>query len=196
MAGPGNPMGQGMQPWLQFAMKKNDPNFLIVLQHTANPPMLIDCILRTFEAEPMVSISFRAHPENCRIVIMSETLKEAFNDLDWSSPYCTWFISNEHPYLRITTESPNGTFEVELPHDSEAYDRFEVTTPSTFRYKLKHFQPCAKALSLAEKSQIRINSAGVISLQHLLHNDLGTTYVDYLIVPLDDEAAETTQMDV
>ena len=42
----------------------------------------------------------------------AEFLKEAFNELDWSSQYVDLLLSPEAPYFRLSTWGPSGSCQV------------------------------------------------------------------------------------
>eukprot|EP01087_Luapelamoeba_hula_P021465 TRINITY_DN7512_c0_g1_i2.p1 TRINITY_DN7512_c0_g1~~TRINITY_DN7512_c0_g1_i2.p1 ORF type:complete len:130 (-),score=24.90 TRINITY_DN7512_c0_g1_i2:201-590(-) len=121
----------------------------------------------------------------------SECLKEALNELDWSSDVLTVLLSPDPPYFRLTTSGPSGSCQVDYPKDSEAFEGFDCTQTQAFNYKMKLLQPTAKALSMSTKTSARMNERGILNFQHLYQGDDGeTSFVDFFILPLEEDAAD------
>lgn len=176
---------QGSPPMLQMAYRGYGTPLLVMLE--ANE-VLTDCALRTLEAEPLMMFNLRSADILSKLIVKTEFLKEAFNELDWSNLSCTWLVSNQHPYFRLSTDGTGASCEVDYPRESEVFEVFECTDFCEFRYKMKHMQPCAKALAVAQKSQIRINAQGLLAMQHRIQNeDSSVSYVEFYLVPLDTE---------
>lgn len=176
---------QGNPPMMQLAYRGYGTPMLVMLE---SGEVLTDCAIRTLEAEPLMIFNLRSAPLMCRLIVKTEFLKEAFNELDWTALNCTWLISNEHPYFRLSTDSTGASCEVDYPRESEVFEVFECDNFCEFRYKMKHLTPCAKALSVAQKSQIRINEHGLLTMQHRIQNeDSSVSYVEFFLVPLENE---------
>lgn len=170
---------------LKLAWKGYGSDLLLTIQDGSTHT---DCSLRTLEADDQHDFDFRGTAIRSRVTISSESLREAFGELDWSSPYVSILVSDEAPYFRIATSGSSGSCQVEYGRDSPAFDSFEASGSQKHSYKLALLQPCVKALHGASKTQIQINEAGLLSLQHLIKAADGTSsVVDFLFVPaLDD----------
>ena len=149
------------------------------------------CALKTLEAEKLTDFRFRTEKVIAKVIVEAEYLKEAFNELDWSSPLITFTISNNAPYFRLTTSGPSGSCQVDYPKESEVFELFECEDDCIFSYKLSLLQPAVKALSSAQKTQLRINKSGVLSMQHMIRDEeKNISFVDFLIGPCEDSMDE------
>jgi cell cycle checkpoint protein len=185
---------QSNPPLLQVAYRGYGTPLLVMLE--ANE-VLTDCALRTLEAEPLMLFNLRSADILCKLIVKTEFLKEAFNELDWSNLSCTWLVSEEHPYFRLSTDGTGASCQVDYPRESEVFEVFECSKFCEFKYKMKHMHPCAKALSIAQKSQIRINAQGLLSMQHRIQNeDSSVSYVEFYLVPLEVDDEGNHRMDV
>ena|SRR5690554_5522243 len=118
----------------------------------------------------------------------AEYLKEAFNELDWSSSEVTILLSPDAPYFRLSTVGPTGSCQVDYPKDSEVFESFECEVTQANTYRLSLLQPAVKALALSHKTQLRMNQVGILSLQHLIKNeDKNISFVDFFIAPEEGE---------
>lgn len=170
-------------PGVQIAYRGYGTPFLVMLEDN---DILTDCALRTLEAENITSFQIRSSEIACRLVMKSDSLRDAFNELDWSNNSCSWILSNEAPYFRLSTDGSESSCQVDYPKDNQVFESFECTKSVEFFYKMKQLQPCVKALSYAKKTQVRVNSEGLLSMQHMIsHEDGNTSFVDFYILPLD-----------
>ena len=73
--------------------------------------------------------------------------------------------------------------EIELPASSNAFVSFLCTNRCTWDYALTSFHLGMKALSVASETYIRVNSDGMMCIQHLLETDMGEdTTIDFILV--------------
>lgn len=179
----GGSLSHQTSPSVQIAYRGYGTPFLVMLEEN---DVLTDCALRTLEAEHVTTYNIRSAEIVSKIVMKSDSLRDAFNELDWSNNSCSWFLANEAPYFRLATDGSESSCQVDFPKDSQVFELFESVKPAEFYYKLKHLQPCVKSLSYAKKTQIRVNSEGLLSMQHMIvHEDGNTSFIDFYILPLD-----------
>ncbi|KAL6068595.1 ssDNA endodeoxyribonuclease [Balamuthia mandrillaris] len=145
-----------------------------------------DCGLRTLETDEVADFNFQSSPVLNKVIMKSESLREALNELDWSGDLLTLLLSPDPPYFRLATSSPSGSCQVDYPKDSEVFEGFNCTQTQVFSYKLKLLQPTVKALALAAKTQVRMNERGVLNLQHLFHSEEQTSFVNFYFVAQED----------
>lgn len=127
---------------------------------------------------------FRSVSILAKVIMEADYLKEAFNELDWSSPLISILLSPDAPHFRLSTSGPAGSCQVDYPKDSEVFESFECETTCSFSYKLALLQPAVKALGLSHKTQLRINENGVLSIQHMIRDeDKNISFVDFLVAP-------------
>jgi len=166
---------------LQMAYAGYGNQLLLMLEEQG---VVTNCSLKTLEAEELAHFNFRGAQISNKIIMEAEYLKDAFNELDWSSTEVTLLISPDPPHFRLTTSGPSGSCQVDYPKDSEVFEAFECDVLSSNTYKLSNLHPAVKALSLSAKTQLRVNELGVLSLQHLIKNeDKNMSFVDFFIKP-------------
>lgn len=183
-----NIFGQGAlqqnSPTVQMAYRGYGTPFLILLEQNG---VLTDCSLLTLEAEEQLSFNLKSSEFNCRLIVNSEHLYTIFSELDWSCICLDIFISNESPHFRISTDGTECSCRVEYSKDSEMFERFECKKDTQFTYKLKYLQPIIKSLGIAQKSQIRINSDGLLAMEHKILNNGGIiTFIGCYLMPVDE----------
>ena len=95
--------------------------------------------------------------------------------------------------ISLTAEGNMSVCEIELPEDSNAFVSFICNTPCQWDYALASFHLGMKALSVASETYIRVNSEGMMCIQHLLETDMGEdTTIDFILVSSED-IERTTQ---
>ena len=120
------------------------------------------------------------------VIISSELLLDALGELDWTgsvngtgSGVCTIKLSNDGFELKS-----DGT-QVEYSTKDDAavvFERFRVHRTSTSKYKISSLQQAYKALALATKVQLRVDTQGTLNLQLLVQTeDSNKSFVDFLI---------------
>lgn len=134
-------------------------------------------------------------PESEKYLIssQSEFLREIFSELDWSLTHLTWSISDQAPNIRLETTGSTGTGEVEYPGTGlDGIESFEVKQPVKYRYKMKLIQQALKSpLTVAQKSQVRINAVGVLEFQHMIaHSETKRTFLTYFVKPDEDDETQ------
>jgi len=148
-----------------------------------------DCGLRTIDAgDGVTDFNFRAVPILNKVIIKSECLKEALNELDWSGDVLTVLLSPDPPHFRLTTSGRSGSCQVDYPKESKVFEAFDCQQTQCHGYKLKLLQPTAKALANSTTTQVRMNERGVLNLQHMFQTEDGeTSFVDFFVVAQEEE---------
>ena len=65
---------------------------------------------------------------------------------------------------------------IDYPKDSDVIEDFECTQTQSNTYSMKLIQPTIKALSVAKKTQLRMNQHGLLSIQLMIKNENGTKF--------------------
>jgi len=131
------------------------------------------------------------------VLIKSQSLKEALNELDWSHDSISITLSPDPPYFRLVTSgvSSNCHCQVDYPKDSEVFEAFSCQQTQQYNYKSSLLLPTVKALSQSTRTQVRMNQNGLLQLQHMYRReDKKTTFIDFILTPetdqpYDDESA-------
>ena len=171
---------------LKLLLQKQDTDLSLTLTQSG---VVAQVQLRALDTDGPTQFYFR-HPQNPirnSLIIQSEHLKAAFAELDWSNSDIQVVVSPEEPYFRLATVGPAGSCEVEFSRDSATIQDFKSSETQTLYYKLKYLQPAIKSLSIAKKTQIRINQAGTMSLMHLIEPEDGQAFfIDFTLLQTDD----------
>jgi len=166
---------------LQMAYEGYGHPLLLMLEEGG---IITSCALKTLDPEKIVDFRFRSFPILNKVIMEADYLKEAFNELDWSSQLIRFTLSPNAPHFRLSTSGPSGSCQVDYPKDSEVFELFDCETTCSFNYKLSLLQPAVKALALSHKTQLRINQVGVLAIQHMIKDeDRNISFVDFLLAP-------------
>ncbi|KAJ1991013.1 checkpoint clamp complex protein Rad1 [Coemansia spiralis] len=153
------------------------------------------CRLATFVPEPPVDLEFSRFPVVQQLIIRSEWLRDAFNELDPTSEAVTISISASAPYFRISTIGSNGSTEMTYSKDEKILDSFFCNVEQENRYKLSQILKCKQALAMSDKTKIRVNQRGFLSFQFMIPTDVDVSFVNFVYAPLlyADELVDGTE---
>ncbi|KAJ1759329.1 checkpoint clamp complex protein Rad1 [Coemansia sp. RSA 353] len=140
------------------------------------------CRMATFEPEPTTDLDFASSPVTQQLIIRSEWLRDAFNELDPTSETVGISMSPSRPYFRISTTGDTGSTEMTYSKD-EHLDSFFCSEEHENWYKLAQIQRCKHALSLSDKTKIRVNQRGFVSFQFMIPTDADVSFVNFLFAP-------------
>lgn len=180
---------------LSMYMEEDSPKFLLLLEENR---VLTECELGTVEEEEEpedFAAAFRAAPTLNRAILLSEFLKDALAEItDMPGAGSVGIeMGPDAPNLRFTAEGAVGTCDVEFTRDSAAFVSFDSECPKKFLYRLALLQQASKALGVAQQTYLRMNAAGVLSVQHMIpvpHAAGVNTFVDFILFP-ETEAEES-----
>ncbi|XP_061554989.1 cell cycle checkpoint protein RAD1 isoform X2 [Phyllopteryx taeniolatus] len=142
------------------------------------------CKINTQEPEEPIDFEFCSSNVTNKVILLSESLKEAFSELDMTSEVLQITMSPSQPYFRLSTFGNAGSAHYDYSKDSDMMELFHCTTTQNNRYKMALLKPSTKALALSCKVSVRTDSRGVLSLQYLVRNDDGQIcFVEYYCCP-------------
>ncbi|XP_052432449.1 cell cycle checkpoint protein RAD1 [Carassius gibelio] len=148
------------------------------------------CKINTQEPEEPIDFDFCSTNVTNKVILQSDSLKEAFSELDMTSEVLQITMSPSHPYFRLSTFGNSGNAHYDYPKDSDMMELFQCTKIQTNRFKMSLLKPSTKALALSCKVSVRTDSRGFLSLQYLVRNDDGQIcFVEYYCCP-DEEVEE------
>ncbi|KAJ0047392.1 hypothetical protein NL108_002067, partial [Boleophthalmus pectinirostris] len=173
------------------------------------------CKINTQEPEEPIDFEFCSSNVTNKVILQSDSLKEAFSELDMTSEVLQITMSPTQPYFRLSTFGNSGNAHYDYPKDSDMMELFQCTKTQTNRYniafvhnvsllstlcycclsyarryKMSLLKPSTKALALSCKVSVRTDNRGFLSLQYLVRNDDGQIcFVEYYCCP-DEEAEE------
>ena len=107
-----------------------------------------NCGLRTLEAEEVHNFNFRGSPIFNKIIMESEHMKEAFDELDWSSQHLNLLISPEQPHFRLSSSDVSGSCQVWHFHASLTF---------CFRWITQKIPKCSRPLSALKHNKTCTN---------------------------------------
>ena len=171
---------------LKLVYQKPGMDLFLIL---AQAGVITNVALRTLDTDGPTPFYFR-HPQNPlrnKLIIQSEHLKAAFNELDWSNSDIQLIVSPEEPFFKLSTVGPAGSCEVEFSRDSATILEFESFDTQVLQFKLKYLQPAVKALSNAKRTQIKTNLRGTLNLMHMIDMEDGNLFfIEFYLLPSDD----------
>eukprot|EP01038_Epipyxis_sp_PR26KG_P005133 gene5133-7149_t len=130
--------------------------------------------------------AFRSQPENCQIILKSDAFRDAMHDLTelvWAGPIQFIVHSDSNIALTLSTGENTGVSEIQIPRSSDAFVSFNCKNAIAFSYPLSSMLLGMKALSVSKETYIRINSSGIMCVQHQIETpDRVDTYFDFLMI--------------
>ncbi|KAJ2345484.1 checkpoint clamp complex protein Rad1 [Coemansia sp. RSA 2618] len=141
------------------------------------------CRMATFEPEATADLDFAGSPVIQQLIIRSEWLRDAFNELDPTSETVGIAMAPSAPYFSIATTGDNGSTEMTYSKDEHVLDAFFCSEEQENRYKLAQILRCKHALSLSDKTKIRVNQRGFISFQFMIPTGADVSFVNFLFAP-------------
>jgi hypothetical protein len=154
---------------------------------------ITECVIRTLaddtEEEQALDFAtaFRASDINSKAIVHSEQFRDAFMELAElpGASIVAVSMNSVHPMLRMSAEGDSGSCFIDFGSDS--FSLFQCTNPLLFTYKLSLLERASKPLAEAEKTFMRINGDGILSLQNLIKQPQGEkTYVDFFVLACED----------
>ncbi|KAL6471115.1 hypothetical protein MHYP_G00197650 [Metynnis hypsauchen] len=109
------------------------------------------CKINTQEPEELIDFDFCSTNVTNKVILQSDSLKEAFSELDMTSEVLQLTMSPSHPYFRLSTFGNSGNAHYDYPKDSDMMELFQCTKTQTNRYKMSLLKPSTKALALSCK---------------------------------------------
>ncbi|XP_028658313.1 cell cycle checkpoint protein RAD1 [Erpetoichthys calabaricus] len=148
------------------------------------------CKIKTQEPEETLDFDFCSTNVVNKVILQSDSLREAFSELDMTSEVMQITMSPDKPFFRLSTFGNSGSTHCDYPKDSDMMEIFQCTQTQTNRYKISLLKPSTKALALSCKVSVRTDNRGFLSLQYMIRNDDGQIcFVEYYCCP-DEEMAE------
>ncbi|MBN3305300.1 cell cycle checkpoint protein RAD1 [Amia ocellicauda] len=148
------------------------------------------CKINTQETEEPIDFEFCSTDVTNKVILQSDSLREAFSELDMTSEILQITMSPDKPYFRLSTFGNSGSAHYDYPKDSDMMELFQCKRTQANRYKMSLLKPSTKALALSCKVSVRTDTRGFLSLQYLVRNDDGQIcFVEYYCCP-DEEVDE------
>ncbi|XP_062501190.1 cell cycle checkpoint protein RAD1-like [Corticium candelabrum] len=153
--------------------------------------VLTDCSIRTQEPEETLDFDFCSANVVNKAILKAEGMREVFAELDMTSDVLQLLMSPDAPYFRLSTFGNAGSMHFEIPSDSEMMETFDCQQTQTNRFNITMLKPSLKALTLATKVSVRVDTRGFLSMQYMIYNyDGSVSFVEYLCAPDEDVEGE------
>ncbi|UYV73580.1 RAD1 [Cordylochernes scorpioides] len=150
--------------------------------------VVTDCRINTLD--PGDNPDFEFPPESVvnKVIMKSEALKDAWNDLDFTSESLEISISPDKPFLRLSTHGLAGTIKIDFSKDADIMECFNCSVSQVNRYKVSLLKPSYRALTQSDKFSLRTDANGFLSLQYLITSDdkNHACFVEYICTPDED----------
>ncbi|OMJ16697.1 Cell cycle checkpoint protein RAD1 [Smittium culicis] len=105
---------------VRFAYSKKSSDFELMLEDNG---VISICRLATLEPDFFNDLDFSNSPVVQMVILKSEWLQDAFEDIDSDGEIITFSILNSSPILKLVSQSSNGSTEVQTVADPEMQKR-------------------------------------------------------------------------
>ncbi|QSL66627.1 hypothetical protein MERGE_001010 [Pneumocystis wakefieldiae] len=155
--------------------------FVFIIQESG---MITTCELTTFEKENLIDIFLQNNKLNQKIIIKSESLYDAIQELEFSSSeLLTIRSSPQHPHLRLSSLGTMGSVIIDYTNERDVIETFSCSSVVENSYKFSMIQHSIHAMSSAIKASIRTDENGVLSIQFMIETGEGKyNFVDFRIL--------------
>lgn len=155
--------------------------FVFIIQESG---MVTTCELTTFEKEDHTDIFLQNNMLNQKIIIKSESLYDAIQELEFSSSeLLTIRSSPRHPHLRLSSIGTMGSVIIDYPNERDVIEGFSCANVVENSYKFSMIRHSIHAMSSAIKVSIRTDENGVLSMQFMIETGEGKySFVDFRIL--------------
>lgn len=158
--------------------------------------------LRTLDAEPLESLGFDSERMATHVIMPSEWLGHAFQDIEASGEASVRVrvraAGGGRRSLVLSTRGTHGSAEIELPDTDQLTEKFESAGPTDSWYPLTCISHMLPALRSSIKASLRTDVHGMLSVQFMIASSRagsrrsvaasGHAFVEFLCSPLDTEA--------
>jgi hypothetical protein len=157
--------------------------------------VLTDCHIQTSSTDEdnTVDFHFTDYAHDAKVILKSNTLHEALNELEWLAGDCvelriTAKKDDKEGNLQFHVDAPAGSLTLNLPEKDEVFTEFKVENEVSRRYKCSHLQKVNKALPASLNACIRVNTQGTLSVQ-VVYKDATQhmTFVEFYMLPIQED---------
>ncbi|CAO3692725.1 unnamed protein product [Umbelopsis ramanniana] len=153
------------------------------------------CKLKTLEPEEeYIGLNLGDNVSWLQATLMkSDWFKDALSDLDSTCESVTFHISPDDQFFRLSANGESGEWNMEYPAQSDAFLEFHAETEVKFSYRYSHLALCKKALEISEHVSLRTDPYGYLGLLFSVETSSRTTYIEFVIAPLDTNETSTQE---
>eukprot|EP00474_Spongospora_subterranea_P002566 CRZ03024.1 hypothetical protein [Spongospora subterranea] len=159
--------------------------------------VITECQINTLEPVSLPDFNFRSSSVINRAIIKSSLLKEALSDMDIpGSQYIDITMSPVHPFIKLASNAGAMRSEVQFLNDPEVFPVLACQTTASFPYALPLFRSTVKALSMATQTNIKMNTEGMLLLQHSIKSLENTNIKNWIEFTLSPAIMERDAVDL
>lgn len=145
--------------------------------------VITDASIKTQETDETLDFNFSRSTILVKVIIISDYLKEIFNEIDNTSELIEFHICPTKKIFRLTTFGNCGDFSIDIPAHSDMISHFHVERLTIAKYKLSVLKHAFKPIALTEKVSIRMDSRDFLCLQYMIKLDEGTSFLEFYCAP-------------
>jgi Repair protein Rad1/Rec1/Rad17 len=137
-----------------------------------------------------LALAFRSTPTVARIILKSEYLREAMQELDLVHGATCCTVSLGPSGLQLAAVGHVGECLISLPSGGTSIIQLDCTDNEARTYPLHSLQSGMQGLEIAEETCITINEAGMVAIQHQVLDTVtqkATNFVDFIMSCLQDD---------
>ncbi|GMT19029.1 hypothetical protein PFISCL1PPCAC_10326, partial [Pristionchus fissidentatus] len=162
---------------------------------------VVDTMINTLSTTPNLAFDFLKDELKARVIMKASVLKDAFKELDTSSPGVLFIIGPTS--FSVQTQGDLGKVTTTIPKHSEFLEAIECDRVTRTMYRLSLMKRMEKALSISSKVSLRIDRMGIMTMQFMMEKcaDNYQIFLEFFIAPdadqpfSDDEDAGDCNMD-
>lgn len=164
--------------------------------------VVTSCKFAVFDEEDIEPWSFTEFRTLGKVILQSSVLGDALKEFEQNTIIYFGFSHQPKAFI-ISGKSSSGVIEMSIAGDSELVDFLSAEDTLAFGYKFALLSPIVKFILVSQKTSIRVNDNGMLSIQLMIPTDDKDipTYVEYLIVAMsndetdEDEAEEHSEIE-
>ena len=118
-----------------------------------------------------------------KVVMITEHLKEIFNELDLTSEVLEVSVDFDTKSLNFSTFGNAGEVTHSISHDCSYVHVFECRKTTKAKYPMNLMKNALKAIHNADKLSLRMDLQNVICLQYMINFKEGNTFLEFYCVP-------------
>ena len=153
--------------------------------------VVTECAIRTLLSEDPINFVFATSDVRAKAIVTSNAIHDALYEMEGMAPIVEIAFHPETetgalPVLKMGARGPSGACEIEFPAGggaSTVVESFEAIEPLSYLYTSSLLHASLKALALAAKTSLRVNSAGILSLQHMIIRSDHRIFVEFFVSP-------------
>ena len=137
-----------------------------------------------------LALAFRSTPTVARIILKSEYLREAMQELDLVHGATCCTVSLGPRGLQLAAVGHVGECLISMPSGGTSIIQLDCADNEARTYPLHSLQSGMQGLEIAEETCITINEAGMVAIQHQVLDTVtqkATNFVDFIMSCLQDD---------